>query len=63
MSKSIYLISLIDSNTCENNDLFNLKYLHLLCDKSYQIRKTVIDSIEFLFKNNENDFFKEIYGK
>ena len=63
MSKSIYLISLIDSNTCENNELFNLKYLHLLCDKSYQIRKTVIDSIEFLFKNNENDFFKEIYGK
>jgi hypothetical protein len=62
MSKSIYLISLIDSKTCENNDLFKLKYLHMLCDKSYQIREMVIQSIEFLFKNNENDFFNEIYG-
>ena len=61
MSKAVYLISLTESNTTENNELFKLKYLHLLCDKSIQIRRTIIESLHFLFRNNESDFFNEVY--
>ena len=59
MSISIYLISLTDED--DDNEMFVLKYIHLITNKSFEIRNEVIKSIELIIKNNNNDYFKDIY--
>ena len=59
MSVSIYLISLTDED--DDNEMFVLKYIHLITNKSFEIRNEVIKSIELIIKNNNNDYFKDIY--
>ncbi len=59
MSISIYLISLTDED--DDNEMFVLKYIHLITNKSFEIRNEVIKSIELIIKNNNNDYFNDIY--
>ena len=59
MSISIYLISFTDED--DDNEMFVLKYIHLITNKSFEIRNEVIKSIELIIKNNNNDYFKDIY--
>jgi hypothetical protein len=50
MSVSIYLISLTDED--DDNEMFVLKYIHLITNKSFEIRNEVIKSIELIIRNN-----------
>ncbi len=61
MSISIYLISLTGED--DDNEMFVLKYIHLITNKSFEIRNEVIKSIELIIKNNNNDYFNEIKDK
>ena len=59
MSKCFYLMKSMEQN--DDDDLFKLKYIHLITNKSIEIRNQIIDSFDLILKNSENDFFNIIY--